>query len=258
MRQQLKLFLTAVQFFTRITVPSWVGHKTPELNQSARYLPLVGLFVGGISALVMGVSSLFLTAPVSLLFGMLASILLTGGFHEDGLSDFVDGIGGGYTREKILSIMKDSRVGVFGAIAIVFVLMIKFQLLLAIISYHSIIFAGVALIAAHSISRMLAISIMLTQVYVRVDDSARAKPVALGLSRTSFVIALLTGISSVGLLFLAGSRVESILSAVFCALLLRIYLGRLMHQKIGGYTGDCLGAVQQITEIGFYTGLIIA
>ena len=259
MLQQLRLFLTAVQFFTRFPVPAWVGHSAQQLDQSARYFGLVGVCVGGLAALVFWLAALVLPLSLAVVLSMLAGILITGAFHEDGLSDFVDGMGGGYTREKILAIMKDSHVGAYGVIAIVLALLLKFQVLLALINTtRSVNLLAAALVAAHAVSRLMAVSIMLTQRYVRDDDSARAKPAAQSVSRTSFAIALLVGVAAIALLPAAGAGIASVASALACALLLRFYLARLLRKKLGGYTGDCLGAVQQITEIGFYLGLLAA
>lgn len=258
MLQQIRLFLTAMQFFTRIPVPAWVGHSAQQLDQAARYFPLVGMSVGALAAAVFWSSALVLPLTLALALSMLASIMITGAFHEDGLSDFVDGMGGGYSREKILAIMKDSHVGAYGVIAIVIALLIKFQALLALSNKYSLVLVMATLIAAHAVSRLMAISIMLTQQYVRDDDKARAKPVAQGLSRVSFVIAVVTGMVAIALLFMAGASVVNIISALAIALLQRIYLGWQMRKKLGGYTGDCLGAVQQITEIGFYLGLLLS
>lgn len=257
MTDQIRLFLTAVQFFTRIPVPTWVGHRAQQLDQSARYFPLVGMLVGALAATLFWLTALALPLPLAVLLSMVTSILITGAFHEDGLSDFVDGLGGGYTREKMLAIMKDSRVGAYGVIAIVFALLIKFQVLLALTNRFSLALVAISLVVAHGISRLMAVSIMLTQQYVRDADTARAKPVAQGLSQTSFTIAALTGIAALALLFASGLGWLQIGSALACALLLRMYLGRLLQEKLGGYTGDCLGAVQQITEIGFYLGLLV-
>lgn len=256
MLQQLRIFLTAVQFFTRIPVPAWVGHSAQQLDQSARYLPLVGLCVGSMAAATLWLGALVLPLTLAVALSMLSSILITGAFHEDGLSDFADGLGGGYTREKILAIMKDSHTGAYGVIAIVLVLLVKYQALLALSSNHSPVAVAAMLIAAHGVSRLMAVSIMLTQQYVRADDSARARPAAQALSRSSFAVALLSGAAAIVLLQAAGVGTASVISALACALLLRIYLARQLQQKLGGYTGDCLGAVQQITEIGFYLGLL--
>ena len=258
MLQQMRLFLTAMQFFTRIPVPGWVGHTSQQLNNAARYFPLVGMSVGMFAVAALWLSMLALPIALALALSMLATILVTGAFHEDGLSDFVDGMGGGYTREKMLAIMKDSHVGAYGVIALVLALLIKFQTLLALANKHSFVIVAATLIAAHAVSRLMAVSIMMTQQYVRDEDTARAKPVVQGLSRISILIAVLTGMFAVALLFMAGCSVVSVASALAIALLLRIYLGWQLQKKLGGYTGDCLGAVQQITEIGFYLGLLLS
>jgi len=258
MLQQLRLFFTALQFFTRIPAPGWVGHSAEQLNQAARYFPLAGLVVGLLAAGILWLGALLLSIGLAVALSMLASILITGGFHEDGLSDFIDGIGGGYTREKMLSIMKDSHVGAYGVIAIVLALLIKFQALLALMDRHSLVMVVTAVIAAHAISRLMALSIMLTQQYVREDDAARAKPVVQDLSRTSYAIALFTGGIAVALLFVSGFALMNIAGALALAIALRIYLGWTFKKKLGGYTGDCLGAVQQITEIGLYLGLLLS
>lgn len=258
MLQQLRLLLTAVQFFSRIPVPSWVGHTPAQINQAARYFPLVGVIVGALAAATLYLSSAVLPLALAIALGMLASIMITGAFHEDGLSDFVDGMGGGYTREKILAIMKDSHAGAYGVIALILALLLKFQALLALSDRHATIFVCAALIAAHAFSRLLAVSVMLTQRYVRDGDSARAKHAAQGMTRSSFVIALLTGMAGIIPLLLSGCSVASLLAAVVVAVLLRAYLGWQLQKKLGGYTGDCLGAVQQISEIGFYLGLLLS
>lgn len=256
MLRELRLFLTAVQFFTRIPVPAWVGHSAQQLEQAARYFPLVGICVGMLSAaaLWLGAQALPLTLAVGL--SIAASILVTGAFHEDGLSDFADGMGGGHSKEKALAIMKDSRVGAYGVIALVLVLLLKYQALLELCSEHSPLFVAAALIAAHAISRLLAASIMLTQRYIRDDDSARAKPAAQQISRASFAIASLTGAATIGILFAAGAHPASMLAAVIAALLMRAYLAARLQKRLGGYTGDCLGAVQQLSELAFYLGLL--
>ncbi|MEQ1629907.1 MAG: adenosylcobinamide-GDP ribazoletransferase [Gallionella sp.] len=257
MLQQLRLLLTAVQFFTRLPVPDWVGHSAGQLNQASRYFPLVGMVVGALSAAILYSSAQVFPLSVAVLLSMIASILITGAFHEDGLSDFVDGLGGGFTREKVLAIMKDSRIGAYGVIALVLALLIKFQSLLALCHAHSWQFLAAALIAAHSFSRLMATSIMLTQRYIRDDDTARAKPAAQQISTVSFTIATLTGIASLALLFAAGEPVVNLSSAVFAAIMMRMYLAWRLRKRLGGYTGDCLGAVQQLTELAFYLGLLV-
>lgn len=256
MLRELRLFLTAVQFFTRIPVPAWVGHSAQQLDQAARYFPLVGVLVGALSAAMLWLSAQVFPLSLAVGLSMAASILITGAFHEDGLSDFADGMGGGYTLEKTLAIMKDSRVGAYGVIALVLVLLLKYQSLLALGDLHALPLLAAALMAAHSISRLLAASLMLTQRYIRDDDSARAKPAAQTISTASFTIATLTGCAALGILCAAGADSSAILVAVAAALLMRVYLAWRLQQRLGGYTGDCLGAVQQLSELAFYLGLL--
>lgn len=258
MLNELRLFLTAVQFFTRLPVPAWIGHSAHQLEQSSRYLPLVGVLVGACSAAVLWFSSLLLPLSLAIALSIAASILVTGAFHEDGLSDYADGMGGGHSREKILMIMKDSRVGAYGVIALILVLLLKYQALQALGNTQGIWLLSAALVSAHSFSRLLAASLTLTQHYVRNDDSARARPAAQQMSLTSFAIATLTGCASLAFLSLAGASLTTIAAAAITALLARAWLALRMKQRLGGYTGDCLGAVQQLSEVVFYLGLLAA
>lgn len=258
MFKELRLFLTAVQFFTRLPLPAWVGHSAQQLEQAARYLPLVGILVGAIAAGTLWLGAQVLPLSLAVGLSMVAGILATGAFHEDGLSDFADGMGGGHSKEKALAIMKDPRVGAYGMIALVLVLLLKFQALLELCNVHSLPFAAAALIGAHGVSRVMAVSLMLTQYYVREDDSARARPAAQRMNPTSFAVALFTGLAALGLLFAAGVNATAVLAAVFAALLMRAYLAWRLQKRLGGYTGDCLGAVQQLSELTFYLGLLAA
>jgi len=258
MLRELRLFLTAVQFFTRIPVPAWVGHSAQQLDQAARYFPLVGICIGALASAALWLGAQVLPLSLAVVLSMAASILATGAFHEDGLSDYADGMGGGYSKEKVLEIMKDSRVGTYGAIALVLVLLLKFMALLELCGSKSPLLIAAVLIAAHAVSRLMATSIILTQRYVREDDSARAKPAAQQISPASFAVASLTGIAAIALLFAAGAPPVQLLIAVSAALLMRMYLASQMQKRLGGYTGDCLGAVQQLSELAFYLGLLIS
>ena len=122
-RRELEYFFGAVRFFTRLPVPDWVGHSAEALNRSARYFPAVGMLVGGIGALVYVAATHLWPQPVAVLLSMAATVYATGAFHEDGLADMVDGLGGGWEKQRILEIMKDSRVGSYGVVAVVLALL---------------------------------------------------------------------------------------------------------------------------------------
>ncbi len=243
---QLRLVFTAIQYFTRLPVPRWTGCSERQLNDAARYFPLVGILVGLATGGAYLLTVSVFPRTLAVLLAMVAGVLLTGGFHEDGLADACDGLGGGWDKPQVLAIMKDSRIGSYGVLGLVLALALKFAALAAVPSSQ---FLAIA-VAAHSLSRFMAVSVMATQRYVRDDASARAKPVAQSISAAGvacaafFAVAPLAWLGSAGLAGAAG------------ALALRLALARYIYRRIGGYTGDCLGAVQQITEIGFYLALL--
>jgi adenosylcobinamide-GDP ribazoletransferase len=247
LRRELEYFFGAVRFFTRLPVPGWVGHSTEALNRSARYFPAVGLLVGGIGALVfLGAMQLW-PQPVAVLLSMAATIYATGAFHEDGLSDSVDGLGGGWDKLRILEIMKDSRVGSYGVVAMVLALLGKFTLL-------SSLDAGLvpcALLAGHALSRFCATVLLATMDYVREDLLSKAKPLATRLSLGEMLVALAFVLGALALL-----PPEQAIAGCVLAALATFWLARKFKRWLGGYTGDCLGAVQQISEIAFYLGLL--
>jgi adenosylcobinamide-GDP ribazoletransferase len=238
---ELRYFFTALGYFTRVPVPRWVGYEPHYLNAAARYFPLVGLLVGALAALVyLGALRVF-PPGVAVLLSMAATLLLTGAFHEDGLADCCDAFGGAYTREDVLRIMQDSRIGAFGAIALVIALALKWQTLAALPPYRA---AGL-MIAAHAASRTGAISYLATLDYVRAEG--KAKPVAQRLSGASLLWAALFGLPA---LFWPDWRFGC--AALIMLGVLRFVLGRYFVRRIGGYTGDCLGFAQQIFELAIY------
>ncbi len=242
---ELRYFFTALGYFTRVPVPRWVGYEPHYLNAAARYFPLVGAMVGALGALVYLAALRLFPPGVAVLLSMAATLAVTGAFHEDGLADCCDAFGGGYTRDDVLRIMHDSRIGAFGAIALVIALALKWQTLAALPPAR----AAWLMIAAHAASRMFAISYLTTLDYVRAEG--KAKPVAQRMSVGAFVCAAMFGVP--WLLWLDW-RVG--LATLIVLVVLRFVLGRYFVRRIGGYTGDCLGFAQQIFELAIYlTGL---
>lgn len=248
-QQEIRLLLTAVQYFTRLPVPAWIGHGPGQLNQAARYFPAVGLLVGGVAALVLWLAALVAPLPIAVLLSMMASILLTGGFHEDGLADSCDGFGGGWQREDVLRIMKDSRLGSFGALGLFLVLGLKAALLMTL----PLAWLPVILVAAHSYSRWLPMLLIWRLDYVRDEDAAKAKPMVQAMAPASLIIGALCGILP-AVLLLHDLAQPGLLLGLLPSLALAVLLGLYCRKRIGGYTGDTLGAVQQLTEIMFYFG----
>ena len=167
-------------FYTRIPCPSWVDHSEEYLNRATKYFPLMGWIVGIGAALVL-ISAQHLFPPVpSLILSLAASVLITGAFHEDGFADVCDGFGGGWTKEKILDIMKDSRVGTFAVVGLLLLFLFKIYILQDILFYNSFDFLFVILVfvSVHALSRFIASTFVLTHEYVRENDLSKAKPIA--------------------------------------------------------------------------------
>lgn len=246
-RRELEYFLGAVRFFTRLPVPGWVGHSAEALAHSARYLPAVGLLVGGLAALVFVAASQLWPPAVAVLLAMAATLLATGAFHEDGLSDTADGLGGGWEKQRILDIMKDSRVGSYGVVALWLALSAKFALLAAL----DVALLPWALLAGHAVSRWMATLAMAGLDYARDDAQSKAKVVAGRLSPGAVLFAALFALPC--LLPFAPARA---LAGLLLAGLATCWLAAKCRRWLGGYTGDCLGAMQQLAEIAFYLGLL--
>jgi adenosylcobinamide-GDP ribazoletransferase len=241
--KQWRYFLTAVSFFTRI--PIHFNHfDEADLNKSTRFFPLVGVLVGAIGALVFWLCDILLPLEIAVLLSMVATILLTGAFHEDGLADALDGLGGGWSKEQVLTIMADSRIGSYGAVGLLLALLTKYQAL----SYQVAVFIPASIIAGHALSRLCAVLVMFTQSYVK--SEGKSKPLATQLSMTELIIA-----TFFGLLPLAFLEVKY-LAALLPVAIVWLWFSAKIKTRIGGYTGDCLGAMQQLTEIAFYVGLL--
>jgi adenosylcobinamide-GDP ribazoletransferase len=254
---QSRLFFTALEYFTRWPKPRWVGHDPAWLGHCARYLPAVGMFVGLWGAGVYVVAALWWPAPVAVVLSTAATLLLTGAFHEDGFADVCDGLGSTHDRERTLAIMSDSRVGAFGAIGIGVMLLLKFACLATMRTGP----ATVAIVCAHIVSRAAPLALMLTLPYAKPQGESKAKPVVRGVGATEIMVGVLSSALAVGAaswLIAAEPQTHaarwfiavalSFAAALACAAPLRAWFGA----RLGGYTGDCLGATQQISEVVFY------
>lgn len=248
---QLRLFFTALQFFTRLPIPAWVGFESAWLNQAARYFPLVGVVVAALTAAVYALAALALPAPVAVLLSTAAGIYITGAFHEDGFADMCDGFGGGMTAARVLEIMKDSRIGAYGAIGMVCLLALKCTTL----AYLPPLQAVAALFVAHPLSRLFATCLIWRMDYARLEG--KAKPLAQSMSGGEFVIAALTSLAVIATVSASGAlRLAAIGTGTLLASIATLWLSRLFARRIGGYTGDCLGAVQQVSEVAIYLGVL--
>jgi len=249
--QEVRLFCIALQFYTRIPIPRWVGFEPAWLQQATRYFPLVGFVVAVVTAAVYMLSIWLWPQAVAVLLSTACGIYLTGAFHEDGFADMCDGMGGGNTPERVLEIMKDSRIGAYGAIGIGLILALK-CLLLSSLPAHEVV---LALLIAHPLSRLASCCVIWRLDYAR--DEGKAKPLAQDMSDGEFLLAAASGCLPVVAIGLAGwLSWSSIAGCLLAVAATTAWLAWKFKRRIGGYTGDCLGAVQQAGEVACYLALL--
>ncbi|MEO1490832.1 MAG: adenosylcobinamide-GDP ribazoletransferase [Pseudomonadota bacterium] len=229
--------LIGIIFLTRIPVPVALEYEETRLARAARYFPLVGLLIGGVTGAAFWLASQALPGVLAAGLALAFGVLLTGALHEDGFADCCDGLGGGSTRERALEIMRDSRIGAYGAAGLVFSIGLRWGALSVMTASHG----ASAILVGHAVSRGMIPPVLAFGRYARADGLARsAADVTRGEAAfavaTAVLIAMVLG-PSLGLGALAAAIIAA---SVMVALLFR---------RLGGYTGDGLGAVQQVAEI---------
>ncbi len=248
-KYQWELFLLALSFFSRIPVPKNLPYSAERMNQSGRYFALVGILLGAICASSYWLLHLLLSADICIFLTMALSLMLTGAFHEDGLADMADGIGGGMTIERRLTIMKDSRIGTYGSSALFMALLGKFLLLTSLSDYISLL--GVWLVG-YTLSRSVASSFIFNTPYVSDSDTSKSKPLAHKQKYSELAVVVITGLLPCVILDGYLTLVLIMVSLVF-----RFVFKRWLIKRLGGFTGDCLGAAQQLVELLIYLTMVI-
>ena len=250
-KSEIKYLLTALMFFTRVPVYSGAAQDKQSLNQALKYFPLIGWLVGGFCAVVFYLGLQIWPAAVAIIISMLAGILITGAMHEDGLADCCDAFGGGWDQQQVLAIMKDPRIGAYGAIGLILVLLCKAIVLIELASV-SVGLTIATLMITHSASRFLVLPIIFKLDYVQALSQSKSRPMVekrLGLPMllygAGFVIIPLWIFDDM-----------SITLAVLIGAISAAAMGYYFYRRIGGYSGDCLGAIQQISEIVIYLSIL--
>ncbi|WP_428229713.1 adenosylcobinamide-GDP ribazoletransferase [Flavobacterium sp.] len=260
MKKELHIFFTSLMFYTRIPCPKNIDHHPDYLNKATRYFPLIGWIVGSISFMAFYLFSLFLSIETAVIFALIISVLTTGAFHEDGFADVCDGFGGGWTKEKILIIMKDSAIGAYGAIGLVLLFLLKFKLLSESVSLFkannlmTLFQVFLLFVSAHALSRLAAISIIFTHKYSREDASSKSKPIAKDHSWKEILGSFFFGLLP---LLVFSCFQYKFLFALLPVFIMRYFLARYFQKWIDGYTGDCLGATQQVCEVVYYLSILL-
>ncbi|WP_292053558.1 MULTISPECIES: adenosylcobinamide-GDP ribazoletransferase [unclassified Brevundimonas] len=246
--RELKLFACALQFLTRLPTPHLRDFQPEWIQASARYYPLVGLMVGAISAAVLWTADQVWGPWIAAILAVAAGMAATGCFHEDGLADTADGIGGGQTRDRRLEIMKDSRLGTYGASVLVLNLMLRVAALAMLVQVDPVM-AALCLIAAHGAGRAVAVLAMAVMPYGGHPGMAKeGRP-----DRTAWPN-VIVGAAFAALPFVAFQPTPAIIG-VSAGLLLALVPVWLAWRLLGGRTGDVLGAIEQAFEAGFLLAL---
>lgn len=260
LKSQLRALVAAFTFLTRLPVGNLLAHDLSDLSRSATYFPIVGLVVGACGAAAFAGALLIWPPLVAVMLAVIATVLVTGAFHEDALADSLDGFGGGWKKEQVLSIMKDSRVGSYALIGVVLVTLVKVA---AILSIHeralmmapsvinAVLSVARAFVVAHVVARCSSVWLIRTRPYVRLEEPG-AKPAAgrpfvnATTNRQVFVATLLSLAIAIPLVLL------QTLGVFLVAIALTLCAGRYFTRRIGGITGDALGAANQLVELSVY------
>ncbi|MGC4061456.1 MAG: adenosylcobinamide-GDP ribazoletransferase [Aquabacterium sp.] len=269
---QIRLLLIALQFLTRVPVPAWVGFEAAWLQACLPYFPVVGAFVGLCGALVLAAASAWWPATVAVVLSMACTVWLTGGFHEDGLADTCDALGGAVSRERALEIMKDSRIGSYGSLSLILMLGLKAAVLVALATplitelnsaetshVRQVLLAWtmMGLIWCHAASRLVPVWLIRLMPYGGELSHAKAKPLAMQVTSAGAAWATFNTVLVALILWCwlawQGWPTGTLSSAIACASL-AMALGasvcaRWFMRRLNGFTGDTLGASQQITEV---------
>lgn len=258
-RQQLRAAAAAFTFLTRLPVGRVVSHDLIDLSRSAVYFPLVGVAVGLIGAATFALAQ-FIWAPlIAVVLSMAVTVLITGAFHEDALADSLDGFGGGWTKDQVLTIMKDSRVGSYALIGVVIAVIAKIASLLSIHDAANVSKSPFvtdwtiarALVAAHVFARWSSVLLIRTLEYVRLEEvgakPAAGRPFVNAISNAQLTVATIMSLAFVAPLLGVQTTVVALTTIV-----VTVFAGRYFKRRIGGITGDALGATNQVVELAVY------
>jgi adenosylcobinamide-GDP ribazoletransferase len=233
--------IVAFQFLTRIPTPA-IPFEADALSRSVKFFPAVGLVVGSGAVLLQKGLMLHLSRPLAASIVLIYLVLITGGLHEDGLADTADGFGGGWKKERILTILRDSRIGSYGAIALVLSLLARCLLLSSLPMEH---FAGYV-ISAHVLCRWTSLPLSYFLPPAREQEGQGAR-IARMTSLYSLVFGSVVSVAVV-ILILHWSAIAPLLVTLLAVTL----SGWFYRRKIGGVTGDCFGATNQLAEVAVY------
>jgi len=242
----IRRFFVAIQFLTRLPVPRALNSSETDIGKASAFFPLIGVIVGGGGALVFVGMQRILPLPASVLCAIVFATLITNGFHEDGLADSFDGFGGGWTKDSVLEIMRDSRIGTYGTLALIFVVLGKLVFLSSLPQGQ----IWRWLIVAHTAARWTILPLCAWLPYARVEGQGKLVAKQVG------VLEITTGTVTLLLVILLLPS-QAMFAALLVTTLVTLVSGLYFRARLQGITGDCLGAANQLTEVGLYVAAVI-
>lgn len=280
LRHHLTLLLVATQFLTRLPVPSLAGWRPEWLSACMPWFPMVGALVGLLGGLVLAAAAAWWPPVVAVGVSMAFGVWLTGAFHEDGWADTCDALGGAVSRERALEIMKDSRIGTYGAVGLILMLGLKAAVLVSLVSplvvelndaqtshvrQVLIGWTWLGLIWCHAASRAVPVVLSACMPYAGDQAHAKAKPLAVqvGWPQAVGALAMTAVVAAAMALWVSlsgwptGTLWQALMYAAGGVLLGGALVGRWLHQRLGGFTGDGLGASQQVAELAGLLGWLM-
>ena len=241
--------LTAITFLTRIPLSKWAIHKPDALAKAFVYFPLVGIIMGTLIGIVFTICSGLWNQDIAIIAAITSGIILTGAFHEDGFADVCDSLGAFDTEKKLL-IMKDSHLGTFGVCGLICLLLVKFFALQSIAGHSQNLFA--VFILAHTVSRWSSLPLIHFNPYV--SRNAKSGKSLLADANNEGRMMIASGLTLVILMLFGSNNIFNLILGVLLVILASQYFFR---KSLGGITGDCLGATNQLTEVTIYLVLAL-
>lgn len=246
----MKQLAAAFIFFTRL--PFWklkaFNVSLDYFKEAINYWAVTGWLTAGVMCGTLWLSAQILPYSVAVVLALLSRVLLTGALHEDGLADFFDGFGGGRDREQTLAIMKDAHIGTYGVVGVLF----YFLLLYSVLSHLPLTIACVSILMADPFCKLISSRIVRFLPYARTAEDSKAQVIYNESTPVAFAVS-----GFCGFLPLALMPVSQWFMALFLPLVTFLLLVSFMKRKIGGYTGDCCGALFLLSELSLYTGILI-
>ena len=240
----------ALRFFTCLPLPNSGNWKPQHDRDAAAYAPMVGWLIGLLTAAVFLLTAALLPIMLAVALTLAATTLITGALHEDGFADFCDGFGAIDDPERLLAIMRDASIGAYGVLGTVLLFVIKFTALVAVAETGATLAVVAVLIVGHGLNRFVSISFMYTHRYVREDPDAKGRRLSTAMDLNALGFAAACGI--VPLVVFDLLALPSFWSVLLPLLILWLILAWTFMRRLQGYTGDCLGAAQQLAEAVIY------